>query len=297
MDRLVRVAQDQPSFAMTSPPAPNETAQPPETAPPGPAAATHTGDIRVHEKIGSRFLPTTRTVLVWLPPGYEAQPERRFPVLYLHDGQNVFDAATAFGGNEWGVDETAQRLVEEGAIDPLIIVGIYNAGDKRIEEYTPTQDRRKRMGGGGEQYGYMLFEEIKPMIDSTYRTLGDASNTGLGGSSLGGLLSLHLALRHVGKVGRVALLSPSVWWDNQFIVRRVRGFQGKPSMRVWLSVGTAEGPDVAEAARRLREALTSKGWQPDIDFKYVEFEGAGHSEQAWAAQIPEVLRYLFPRQG
>ena len=281
---------------MTSPPAPQDTAPPPDSPPPS-APSTRTGDIRVHEGITSRFLPATRTVLVWLPPGYDAHPDRRFPVLYLHDGQNIFDAATAFGGSEWGVDETAQRLVEEGAIEPLIIVGIYNAGDKRIEEYTPTRDRRKRMGGGGEQYGYMLFEEIKPMIDSTYRTLADGPNTGLGGSSLGGLLSLYLALRHAGKVGRLAVLSPSVWWDNQFIVRRVRALEGKPAMRVWLSVGTAEGPDVAEAARRLREALTNKGWQPDVDFRYVEFEGAGHAEQAWAAQMPDVLRYLFPRQG
>lgn len=271
-------------------PAPGDTAQPPATP-----RHTRTGDIRVHE-IGGEAPASRRSVLVYLPPSYDAQPGRRFPVLYLHDGQNVFDSATAFNGQEWCVDETAQRLIEEEAIEPLMIVAVANAGERRIDEYTPTRDRKQKAGGGAEQYESILFDEVVPMIEGSYRTLGGPEHTGMGGSSLGALLSLALALRHPDKVGRAAILSPSVWWDREVIVRRVRALRARPAMRLWLSVGTAEGPEVVDAARRLRDALVQKGWTLDQDLRYVEYDGAGHAEQAWAEQMPDVLRFLYPRR-
>jgi predicted alpha/beta superfamily hydrolase len=257
-------------------------------------ASTLTGNFRKHPAFRSRFLPSPHDLIVYLPPGYDAEPARRYPVLYLHDGQNLFDASTSFSG-EWQVDEAAEALIGAGEIEPLIIVGIYNAGAYRIDEYTPTRDRAKRAGGKAKLYGRMLVEELKPFIDSEYRTLADPANTALGGSSLGGLVSLYLGLLYSGIFWRLAILSPSVWWDNRFIVRRVRALATKPPSRIWLSTGTAEGDGVVDAARRVRDSLLAKGWLPDQDLAYREIEGGQHHESAWAAIVPEVLRFLFPR--
>ena len=127
-------------------------------------------------------------MLVYLPPDYDQATADRYPVLYLHDGQNVFDQATSFG-DEWRVDETAQELITAGCIEPIIVVGIYNTGDHRIDEYTPTPSADGTLGGRADDYGRMLVEELKPFIDATYKTFPGAANTALGGSSLGGLLT------------------------------------------------------------------------------------------------------------
>src|SRR5687768_15315891 len=129
---------------------------------------------------------------------------RRYPVLYMHDGQNLFEPETAFNkGEHWRVGETATELIEAGRIDPPVVVGIYNTGEMRIDEYTPTTD--KKLGGGlADDYGRMIVEELKPLIDRTYRTRTDREGTGIAGSSLGGLVSLHLAFNHPAVFGKVA---------------------------------------------------------------------------------------------
>jgi predicted alpha/beta superfamily hydrolase len=254
---------------------------------------TLTGRFRFHAAFPSRYLRTAHDVIVYLPPGYDAQRECRYPVLYLQDGQNLFDAATSFSG-EWHLDEIAESLIMSGVIEPLIIVGIYNAGAYRIDEYTPTRDSARRAGGRALQYGRMLMDELKPFIDGEYRTRPGSADTGLGGSSLGGLVSLYLGLLNPGVYGRLAILSPSVWWDNRFIVRRIRSLARKPADRIWLSVGTAEGDGVVDAARRVRGALVRKGWTEGTDLAYAEIEGAPHNEAAWAAASNDMLKFLFP---
>src|SRR5919205_4365146 len=223
------------------------------------AGHTLTGDIRHHEKFRSQFLPTDHDVLVYLPPGYDANKTTRYPVLYMQDGQNLFDDATAFS-QEWRMDETVQALITEGAVEPLIIVGVYNAGAHRMDEYTPTRDRKRRAGGKASHHGRMLVEELKPFIDHEYRTLHDPANTGVGGSSLGGLVSLYLGLKYSGIFWRLAILSPSGWWDDRFIVRRVRSLSYKPPLRIWLSIGTEEGKEALESTHHIRDAFAAKGW-------------------------------------
>jgi predicted alpha/beta superfamily hydrolase len=258
-----------------------------------PPEHTLTGDFRRHPRFRSRFLPSDHTLLVYRPPGYGDDRLRRFPVLYLHDGQNVFDRATSATGDEWSVDETAQRLIESGVIEPIIIVGIYNAGHRRIDEYTPTRDPKKKMGGKADAYARMLVQEIKPFIDRRYRTLRSAANTGLGGSSLGGLLTMHLGLRYPTVFSRLAVLSPSVWWHDRAIVREVDALPGKPPLRIWLDSGTGEGADVTRDTRLLRDALVRKGWVIGKDLAYLEAEGGGHNEKSWAQRVEGVLRFLF----
>jgi predicted alpha/beta superfamily hydrolase len=194
---------------------------------------TLTGNIRRHERFRSRFRVAERDILVYLPPGYDEDTSTRYPVLYMHDGQNLFDSATAFS-QEWGVDETAERLIASGEIQPLIVVAIGNGSDARIHEYTPTRDRKEGVGGRAHPYGRMLVEEIKPFIDGEYRTLTDATNTGLAGSSLGALVTMFLGLKYPSIFWRLAVLSPSVWWDERYILRRIQQVSTKPPSRIWL---------------------------------------------------------------
>jgi predicted alpha/beta superfamily hydrolase len=246
-----------------------------------------------HDAFHSNFLPDDRNVTVFLPPGYESSPDQRYPVLYLHDGQNLFDPEAAFKkGEHWRVGETATALIDAARISPLIIVGIDNAGPKRLFEYTPTHDRR-RGGGGAGTYGRMLIDELKPFIDAQYRTLRDPSSTGIGGSSLGGLISLYLGLEHPDVFSRVAVMSPSVWWDRRAILRNVRDAKPKPRLRIWLDIGTREGRYHVDNAQLLKVGLTKSGWVEGDDLHYEEVPGGTHSEGAWAARFDRVLQFLF----
>ena len=255
-----------------------------------PERHTRTGLFRLHTEFASAHLKPRRTVLVYLPPGYYDSPDRRYPVLYLHDGQNLFDGATSFiHGQEWRVDETAERLIKEGKIEPLIIVGIYNTGATRLEEYTPTRDKRGR-GGKGELYGKLLTDDLKPFIDRSYRTKPDAASTALGGSSLGGLISLWVGLQRPDVFGKLAVLSPSVWWDDKAILKAVAR---KLPLKLWVDIGSAEGDTALPDARLLRDALKEKGWKEGTDLAYQEFDGAQHNEASWAARFDKVLLFLF----
>ena len=260
-------------------------------------AATATTDLksrlRLHPKFPSQIEDETHDFIVYLPPMYGAEPERRFSVLYMQDGQNLFDPDTAFNGHCWHLGETADALALAGEIEPLIIVGIYNAGEHRIDEYTPVED--KRLGGGqADVYGQMLVEEIKPFIDGTYRTLPGTANCGLGGSSLGGLVTLYLGLRYTWMFSKLAVMSPSVWWRNRAILKTVAQIRRKPELKIWLDIGTKESQRALPDARELNLALVKKGWQQGHDLCYMEAEGATHSESAWAERVGPMLKFLFP---
>jgi predicted alpha/beta superfamily hydrolase len=258
---------------------------------------THTlaGRVERHPEFRSEALGGTRRVWVYLPPRYAFETERRYPVLYLQDGQNVFDGATAFiAGREWEVDEAAERLIARNEIEPLIVVAVDNGGERRMAEYTATRDRRVSAGGGADAYGRMVVDELKPWVDRTYRTRPGRESTAIGGSSLGALVSLYLGLGRPDVFGGIAAVSPSVWWDDAWVLRFVDGLAAKPVTRVWVDIGTREGDDAVPMTRRLRDALVRKGWREDVDLRYVEAEGARHEEPAWAARAPDILRFLFP---
>jgi predicted alpha/beta superfamily hydrolase len=254
--------------------------------------------IKMNENFGSQFLRHPRNVLVYLPPGYGANPEQRYPVLYMHDGQNLMNPADAFGGVAWAVDETAQQMILAGEIPPLIIVGIYNAGGERIDEYTPVKAERGRVrgkGGKADQYGRMIIEELKPFVDREYLTRPEREFTGIGGSSLGGLVSLHLALKRPDVFSRVAAISPAVWWANNHIIRETAKLPERIPLRIWLDIGKKEGVQIKHQVRALKEMLLAQGWQLGADFAYAEIPEARHTEQAWAARFGEVLKFLYPK--
>jgi len=242
--------------------------------------------------VSSAFLQFDRDLVIYLPPGYELSQER-YPVLYMHDGQNLMDPATSAFGVAWEVDDTAETLIDESRIEPLIIVGIYNTG-ARIAEYTPVADTG--YGGVADDYGRFLVEELKPDIDATYRTRPEASATGLAGSSLGGLVSLYLGMVYPDTFTRLGVVSPSVWWADRDIVDRVDALTAKLPLTIWLDIGTAEGSgETVTDARLLRDALVGKGWVLDQDLLYREYPGAAHNEASWAARVDDILEGLFPR--
>ena len=246
------------------------------------------------EKLRSHILEGERTLIVYLPPDYEQERDAKYPVLYLQDGQNLFDGRTSYvPGMTWHVAETADALIESQSIEPLIIVGIYHAGEQRITEYTPVRDR-KRGGGGAQRYARMLVEEIKPFIDAEYRTLRDPAHTGVGGSSLGGLVSLFLTMSHPEIFGKVAAMSPSIWWKDRWILRFIRNVSPKPRLKIWLDMGTSEGEAAVSDAKSLFALLEEKGWEQENDLHFYVAEGAAHSETAWAQRLGPVLEYLFP---
>jgi len=250
--------------------------------------------LRSHENFPSKVLRNQRDLAVYLPPGYHEQPERRFPVLYLHDGQNLFDGSTSFvQGQDWHVGQSADAEIYAGRVEPLIIVGIYNTGKARIQEYTPT--RVPRLGGGrADRYGKFLREEVMPFVDSEYRVESGPQCTGIGGSSLGGLVSLYLGLLRPDVFGKIAALSPSVWWNQRVIHTFAAGMQVELRPRIWLDIGTREGPRIVEDVERYRDILLRRGWQYEQNLHYERVEGAEHNEAAWAQRVAPFLRFLYP---
>lgn len=269
--------------------------QPVQARAAGLEARAYTGNIQHHPAVASKFLGRTRDVWVYLPPGYDAAKGVRYPVLYMHDGNNVFDGKTAFGGHEWGADESAERLIKSGEVVPFIIVGVGNTAD-RTEEYTWVEGQYagKTLGGRGRDYAKFLVGELKPLIDKTYRTKADRANTAVMGSSLGGLMDLYLA-RHEGDVfGKIGVMSPSVWWSDRAVLAEVP--QMPTNLKIWLDMGAREGNDAEAAledARALKRALVKRGYAEGASFHYQEDAMGGHNEQAWAYRLPFALKFFF----
>jgi len=258
-----------------------------------------TGDLRLHE-FRSRIFKNTRFLRVWLPPAYDDPQNsgRYYPVLYLNDGQNLFESSTAFGGVEWGVDETADRMIREGAIAPMIIVGIDNTGKDRMREYMPHPSMHPMMlRVKGRHYPDFLMKEVMPFVEHTYRVATGPENTGLGGSSLGALIALYTAGVRPGVIGRLLLESPSLWASNRQAIKESRVVRIWPE-KIFLAAGTAEAgnaersrtvvDDVRELAAIMRRAVLSEN-----RLRMVITDGAGHTESAWAERFPEALQFLF----
>jgi predicted alpha/beta superfamily hydrolase len=270
-----------------------------ETLAAGVRAGGAAGDLRLHQ-FHSRIYRNTRFLRVWLPPGYDdtGNGGRRYPVLYLNDGQNLFEGATSFTGIEWQVDETAERLIREGAVPPMIIVGIDNTGEERLREYMPHPSMHPRMlRVQGKYYPDFLMKEVMPSVEGQYRVAKGPENTGFGGSSLGALIALYTVIARPGVIGRLLLESPSLWASGRRSIKESRAVRIWPE-GIFLAVGTAEAgsaersrtvvDDVRELAAIMRRAVLS-----EKRLRLVIEDGAGHNEAAWAERFPEALRFLF----
>jgi predicted alpha/beta superfamily hydrolase len=258
-----------------------------------------TGDLRLHE-VHSRTFRNTRFLRVWLPPGYDNEENsgRRYPILYLNDGQNLFEPSTSFTGVEWGVDETADRLIRERVIPPMIIVGIDNAGKDRFREYMPHRSLQPMMlRVQGQRYPSFLAKEVMPFVARNYRVASGPENTGLGGSSLGALISLYTAAVRPGMIGRLLLESPSLWASNRQMIRESREVKSWPE-RIFVATGTAEAGradrdrSMVDDVRELAAIFGRAGLGTSRLRLFIE-EGANHHESAWARRFPEAISFLF----
>jgi predicted alpha/beta superfamily hydrolase len=282
---------------------------------------TVVGTLKLHT-IESRHLKLARTIRVWLPLGYDANPSARYDVLYMHDGQNCFDRATSAFGNEWEIDESLTKLIAAKEISPLIVVGIDNGLANRINELTYTADA-KRGGGQAAAYAAFLLEEMKPFVERTYCPNTGPTHTFLGGSSLGGLVSLEIARRHPNTFGGVIAMSPALQWADESLTHDIeRDPSGLRTTRIWLDVGTQEmgtppiitkspaepansnstvnstasnpvsddpSARLLTAAKRLDAALTKH----NISRRFIiDADHPAHNESAWAARFPEAIHYL-----
>lgn len=249
----------------------------------------------------SRILGNTRNVWVYYPPSYTENPLARYPVVYMHDGQNLFDPRYAFGGNTWKVAETLDGGID--ALDPnyslpeVLVVGPENTAD-RIYEYTPTVgDDPDYTGGGGDKYLQFLIEELKPVIDRDLRTVPTAAATTLAGSSLGGLISAYAGARRADVFGRIGVFSPSTWWDNRYIIGAVKASPQRP-LRVYVDSGdSGASKDDVDNTRDLAQAYRDIGYRDpgraDDTLLYVVQAGAVHNEVYWAQRLPAALRFLL----
>lgn len=256
-----------------------------------------TGTIKRHEAFASRFLPGTRNVQVYLPPNYDSEPKRRYPVLYMHDGQNVFDGMTSYIPNgEWRADETAEALIRSRLIEPILIVAIDNGGAERANEYLPTrvvESDGRAWGGKADDYGRMLMEEVKPMVDRLYRTKTGPADTALAGSSFGGIITLHLGTHHPNVFGKLGVFSPSLWWDNGVMEKRTAALKGKSARKIWVDIGTDEGNDAVVRVQRLGQTLQKSGYRLGKDLVVYEDGFAKHNEAAWSSRFGAFLLFMF----
>lgn len=259
------------------------------------------GSLWLHE-IKSRIFRNKRTLRVWLPPEYDGWGETRYPVLYLNDGQNLFEPTTAFAGVHWQVGETASRLIAEEKIAPLIVVGIDNTGRNRLREYIPYRSSDPRViGPQGTHYPNFVRHEVMPLIEEYYSVARGPENTGLGGSSLGGLITLYSQLVEPGVFGRLLIESPSLFVADRKILEECRQFRDWPP-RVYLGTGTHEvghaekDERIVNDVRELGSILRAAG----LDKRRLKIqieEGASHSESAWAARFPAALEFLYSGHG
>jgi len=267
-----------------------------KTEPVAPAQQIAGGNLLLHE-LRSAIFGNTRLLRVWLPPAYDKSSSTRYPVLYLNDGQNLFDPATAFAGVHWQVGETASRLIAEQKIPPLILVGIDNTKN-RIREYLPYRSTDPRVFfAKGKDYPNFLRYELMPLIEGQYPVLTGPEHTGLGGSSLGGLITLYTQLVAPGLFGRALIESPSLFVANRKILEQSRPFRDWPT-RTYLATGTREVGDQEKDARivgdvRELESILRAAGLDDQRLKVRIDEGATHSESAWAARFPDALQFLF----
>ncbi|RPI70595.1 MAG: alpha/beta hydrolase [Ignavibacteriales bacterium] len=241
------------------------------------------GNVRYHRNFFSEYLNNNRDIIVWLPPSYKEDAKRHYPVLYMHDGQNIMDPKTSFAGADWRVDETLTRLIKQNQIQEIIVVGIYNTKE-RLEEYSSSKK--------GIKYIRFIVDELKPFIDSEYRTMPGRENTAILGSSMGGLISFLLVWNHPDVFSKAGCLSSSFYYHEDHAIKIVKNCSGpKKNIKIYID----HGEDGLVRGQKMFCALTKKGYLIGSDIDYYYAPGAEHNETAWADRLERPLLFFFKK--
>jgi predicted alpha/beta superfamily hydrolase len=248
---------------------------------------TVVGTVKVLEGVESPQLGNRRDLLVYLPPSY-GRGDRRYPVIYMHDGQNLFDRATSFG-EEWEVDQTLEEASGEGL--ETIVVGIPNT-DARLDEYGPFHEKRHDAGGNADAYLDFIVDTVKPIVDRDFRTRPEREATGVAGSSMGGLISLYAFFARPETFGFAGVMSPALWFGGRGIFAYVKERPFTPG-RIYLDIGTNEGDEALNDARRMKALLEEKGYRTGRDLLFFVEMGGHHNERAWARRLRQTLQFLL----
>ncbi len=229
-----------------------------------------------------------RNVTVHLPPGYDEARADPYPLLVLHDGQNLFATREEARGGSWHADETVDRLIADGRIPPIVLVGIDHAEEQRIREFTPTPGTKDPEGGGAADYARTVFAVIAE-VAAEHHVRTDAAGVTLGGSSMGGLVTLWMASAFPGRFGALIAMSPSIWWDRRAILKILKRAPIEPAARIWLDAGLREGRIVTRDARAVRDLLIDQDVQR---LKYVEDPEGSHDETSWGRRLEAALSWI-----
>jgi predicted alpha/beta superfamily hydrolase len=258
------------------------------TAPPAPRTPSAQPEVSVLPPQRIESLGRERTLRLYLPPSYATSPQRRYPVIYMHDGQNLFDDATSYVG-EWHVDETLNALARTHGFE-AIVVGVDHGGERRLTELNPWPNP-KFGAGEGEAYMRWIVEVLKPMVDRQYRTLPDAAHTAIVGSSMGGLISDYAIHQWPQVFGKAGVFSPA-YWTAPPVFDFVRQHPLPAGARVYYYMGGAEGGDMVPLAERMA-ALTAAEAPAGVASTLHLVPGAPHNEGAWSKELPTALAWLF----
>ena len=266
-----------------------------------PNHAIQRGSIERHY-IYSKILKHQRILDIYLPPSYHLNPHKSYPVIYMHDGNNLFYPEIAFAGVPWNVHLTLDRLIAHHLISECIVVGLYNSIG-RNNEYTwyPMRFSHRLEGGGGHDYAHFIIQEVIPYLQSRYRIFNHPQQVGVMGSSLGGLISLYLGLYFPHIFGHIGAVSPSLWWGQGRILKDIQGI--KNHLKIWLCMGTQEGgtrrvrdnPNIYQV-RRLKQALYHQGFVEGLNLAYLEDRGGHHNEWHWGQRFHLPLMFFFGRR-
>jgi predicted alpha/beta superfamily hydrolase len=250
----------------------------------------HAGTVsKLFASFHSTTLSNDRAVWLYLPPSYAENTRATYPVLYMHDGQNLFDAGAPWGG--WHVQDALDAGAEDGSIREVIVVGPENAGLAREWEYTPDYDSSENDGGGGDKYLTFLVDELKPKVDAMLRTRPGRATTGVVGSSLGGLISAYAGVTRAASFGLVGAMSPSTWWNSLSIVDDVAGMTSPRPDRVYVDYG--DGDDGGEDTIFLVQKYLAIGYVEGTSFHSYVQPGGQHQENYWAQRFPGAAKFLF----
>lgn len=258
------------------------------TITPDAAGASAAGKLTIIDDVASPQLHNSRKLRIYTPPRYDANPGKRYPVLYVHDGQNLFDAGTASFGTAWELGKVIDRLVADGRMDEVIVVGIDNT-EARLAEYTPCCDPQHG-GGALPDYEAFIVDTVKPLVDQRLRTLPGREHTAIMGSSLGGLASIIIASHRAAVFSKAAGLSSSFWWNGQALVKAP---PPRLPLRLYIDAGTID--DGLADTEAMHAALLAQGYVDQVDLLLYADLGGRHNEASWGARVARPLVWMFPQ--